>query len=325
MERLVPSDETAGVPNPGCDSPQAPRFPFELLSLLGSGGQGGVFRARCMEPCGMDGVVPGDVVALKIIPVPAKEAGRLLSRLKIRTRAIGRLRSPAIVRHFGCLAAAAGPTGVVLVSVMELAEGRLLSDILRGAPAGMGPAAALDLARRLVGAFAEMESAGIAHCDVQPGNIVFAVGGAPLLIDFGLAAIPRARRPLSGPAPSGGRLAAVRGAFDFMAPDFVRPFRPHPRFCGDSLSDLFSFCVLVHMAAVGRLPYASPLRKRAGYERRWFNPATAAAAIRVDEAAFAPVPGLADVLRRGLVPDRAVRTPSFRALEAELNALCRPS
>ena len=296
------------------------RFPFELTGLLGQGGQGGVFRARCTEECGRDGVDPGDVVALKIIPVPLDQADRLLSRLSVRMRALGRLRSPAIVRHFGCLAAAAGPTGAVLVSVMGLAEGRLLSDALRESSAGMGPAAALALARQLVGAFVEMESGGISHCDIQPSNVVLAADGTPRLIDFGLASIPRARRPLSGPAPSEGRLAAARGAFDFMAPDFIRPFRPRPGFCGDSLSDLFSFCVLVHKTAVGRLPYADPLRDRAGYERRWFGP-TDFSAIRVDETGLAPVSGLAGVLRRGLAPDRAARIPSFRVLRSELDAV----
>src|SRR5947208_2886488 len=143
--------------------PGARLGPYEILSALGAGGMGEVYRAR-------DTRLNRDV-ALKILPEPfATDAGRL-RRFEQEARAIAALNHPHICQIFDI-----GPGYLVL----EYIEGVLLHG-----PLAVGEA--VRLARQIVSALDAAHQRGILHRDLKPANIMVTREGTAKVLDFGLA------------------------------------------------------------------------------------------------------------------------------------------
>jgi len=182
--------------------------PYEIVSLIGSGGMGEVWRARDTR---LD-----RSVAVKILTEDFARSSERRERFTREARTISQLDHPHI-----CVLYDVGDDYLV----MELLEGETLAErIARGALPlsevvryGAEIAAALDRAHR----------AGVVHRDVKPGNIMITRSGTKLL-DFGLAkAAPLSMPASSAPAESHlvtQRLAltgqgAILGTFQYMAPE----------------------------------------------------------------------------------------------------------
>jgi serine/threonine protein kinase/Tol biopolymer transport system component len=209
--------------------------PYEVISVLGAGGMGEVYKARDTRL--------ERTVAIKVVPSHSASA-ESRRRLEREARAISALDHPHI-----CALYDVGHHDGIDFLVMQYLEGETLAERLRrGAMPidqllriGIDIADALDRAHR----------AGIVHRDLKPGNIMLTASGAKLL-DFGIAkAVPLAApEAATVGAPAGDdvtRNGAVSGTLSYMAPEQLKGWRV------DARSDLFSLgAVLYEMASGAR-------------------------------------------------------------------------
>ena len=206
--------------------------PYEIITPLGAGGMGEVWRARDTR-LGRD-------VAVKVLPQHLAATADARARLEREARAISGLNHPHI-----CTLYDIGHEGDVDFLVMELIEGETLGARLeRGA---MPAAELLPLAIQITEALDAAHRQGIIHRDLKPGNVMLTRTGAKLM-DFGLA---RATTLTSAPGDLTSSLTVSRsltaegqlvGTFLYMAPEQLEGGE------ADARSDLWALgCVLYEM------------------------------------------------------------------------------
>lgn len=148
--------------------------------------------------------------------------------------------------------------------VMELLEGRTLSDILRQRKAPFTEAEALDVAARVASALEEVHAAGVLHRDINPSNVVVTSHGRVVLIDFGIA------RRFEG--DSAGPLTRV------VTPGYAPPeqYSGHGPF--GPPSDVYGLAATLYRVLTTRTPAAAMDRQHGGGESpRRLNPAVSKA------------------------------------------------
>lgn len=259
---------------------------FELISPLGAGGMGTVWRAR-------DIALHRDV-ALKEVrpPDPATAAAQpglavqLRERAVREARALARLAHPHVVTIHHIVEPADGVDGHPWI-VMELVKGGSLHDRLAEGP--MPVAEVLRLGLDVLSALRAAHAEGVLHRDVKPANVLLRPDGGAVLTDFGIAALHGSTALTS--------TGVLIGSPEYIAPERVRGEE------GLAASDLWSLGMLLYVAAEG----VHPLRRATSL-------ATVVAVL--DEPIPAPVRSgpLAPVLERLLVRDPAAR-PDAEQLE----------
>ncbi|MCT4352060.1 protein kinase [Streptomyces sp. Je 1-79] len=269
---------------------------FHLISRLGSGGMGTVWRAR-------DIALERDV-ALKEVrpPDPAIEdanpglAAQMRERAVREARALARLSNPHVVTIHHIVEPQDGSHPWI---VMELVEGRSVYDRLAEGP--MAVPEVLALGREVLSALRAAHSAGIQHRDVKPANVLLRPDGSAVLTDFGIAVLSEATSRLT----STGDLI---GSPEFIAPERVRGEEGNPA------SDLWSLGMLLYVAAEGHHPL-----------RRATSLATVVAVL--DDPIPAPVRSgaLAPVLAQLLVRDPSARPDAARLEQLLTDAATRQS
>ena len=145
---------------------------YEILSSLGAGGMGEVYRAR-------DPRLARDV-AIKILPPVFSTDRDRLTRFEREARTLASLNHPQIGAIYG-LEEADGVRGLIL----ELVEGETLADRLRRGPLPLDEA--LTVARQIADALEAAHDRGIVHRDLKPANVKITPDGAVKVLDFGLA------------------------------------------------------------------------------------------------------------------------------------------
>ena len=213
--------------------------PYRILSLLGAGGMGEVYRAHD-ERLGRD-------VAIKTLPPEFARDPERLARFRREARALGALNHPHIAGIYG-LEESGGGTALV----MELVEGEDLSQRLaRGA---MPLDEAWPIAKQIAEALEAAHEQGIIHRDLKPANIKVRPDGTVKVLDFGLA---KAIDPWSGstvdtnsptlPARA-TQMGTILGTAAYMSPEQARGGTV------DKRADLWAFgVVLWEMVAGTRL------------------------------------------------------------------------
>ncbi len=212
--------------------------PYEIVSPLGSGGMGEVFRAR--DPrLGRD-------VAIKVLPDAIAGDPVRLHRFEEEARATSALSHSNIVTVYEI-----GREGEQRFLVMELVEGETLRVRLESGP--LPPREAVRIAAQVAEGLAAAHGKGIVHRDLKPANIVVTRGGIAKILDFGLA-----RRSVLTPSRPGDTHVVrklvtepglVVGTAEYMSPEQVR---------GDTVdcrSDIFSFGTLLYEMLAGRMPF----------------------------------------------------------------------
>lgn len=142
--------------------------PYEVLSKLGEGGMGEVYRAR-------DSKLNRDV-AVKVLPDLFANDAERLARFTREAQTLAALNHPNIAAIYGF-------EGQALV--MELVEGEDLSAIIARGP--MALADALPIAQQIADAIEAAHEQGIIHRDLKPGNVKVRADGTVKVLDFGLA------------------------------------------------------------------------------------------------------------------------------------------
>jgi eukaryotic-like serine/threonine-protein kinase len=216
--------------------------PYEILSPVGAGGMGEVYRAR-------DSRLDRDV-AVKVLPESLLADAEALARFEREAKAVAALSHPNIlaIHDFG-------REGGVAYAVMELLEGETLRERLDGGP--IPQRKALDYALQIAQGLAAAHERGVVHRDLKPQNVFVTRGGLVKILDFGLAT----RQPLKAAGreqaavkqhPMAGnesealtREGMILGTVGYMSPELVRGAP------ADHRSDIFSLGVVLYEMLAG--------------------------------------------------------------------------
>jgi serine/threonine protein kinase/Tol biopolymer transport system component len=145
--------------------------PYEIVSPLGIGGMGEVYRARDSKL--------GRSVAIKVLPLDVARDPEKLDRFQREAKVLASLNHPNIASIYGF--EDSDKPGLV----MELVEGPTLADRILTEPIPVDEA--LNIAKQVCDALEYAHEHGIVHRDVKPANIKVSADGAVKLLDFGLA------------------------------------------------------------------------------------------------------------------------------------------
>src|SRR6266540_5265681 len=198
--------------------------PYEILSPLGAGGMGEVYRAR--DPrLGRD-------VAIKVLPASFSADPDRLRRFEQEAQAAGALNHPNITIVYDI-----GTHENAPYVVQELLEGETLRMELSGGR--FSPRKAIDYALQITQGLAAAHDKGIVHRDLKPENLFVTKEGRVKILDFGLAKLTQVGQsgvttnlPTVTPGTEPG---VVMGTLGYMSPEQVKG-RP-----ADARSDIFSF------------------------------------------------------------------------------------
>jgi tetratricopeptide (TPR) repeat protein len=211
--------------------------PYDILSALGAGGMGEVWRARDTRL--------GREVALKVLPEGFAGDRERLSRFQREAQLLAALNhvNIASIHSFEKV------EGVQLL-VMEMVPGETLRELIAAGPLGLPRA--LGIARQVADALDAAHGKGILHRDLKPANVKVTPEGKVKILDFGLA---KAFAP--GPIPSdisesptldtaATERGTVLGTVSYMSPEQARG-KPL-----DGRSDVWSFGCLLYEMLSGR-------------------------------------------------------------------------
>ena len=210
--------------------------PYEVLTPLGAGGMGEVYRARDTRL--------GREVAVKVVHPRFAADAEQIRRFEQEARAVAALAHPNVVTLFDV-----GREGDRFYAVSELLEGETLRTRL--AHAAPSWAKAVEIAIAVAEGLSAAHSRGIIHRDLKPENVFLTSDGRVKILDFGLARwdppIPATDDVTSVPTAVGGTQPGwTMGTIGYMSPEQVR---------GDKAevpSDLFSLGCVLYEVATGR-------------------------------------------------------------------------
>ncbi|BBC37719.1 hypothetical protein SGFS_090130 [Streptomyces graminofaciens] len=204
---------------------------YRLLTPLGEGGMGTVWRAR-------DEVLHREVAVKEVrapAGLPASEIERLYARLEREAWAAARVTNRNVVTVYD-VAMEEGRPWVV----MELVRGLSLADLL-DSEGPLSPQHAAHIGAEVLAALRAAHEAGVLHRDVKPANVLISNDGRVVLTDFGIATVEGS----SALTMTG----EVIGSPEFLAPERALGRTPGPE------SDLWSLGVLLYAAVEGNSPF----------------------------------------------------------------------
>ena len=208
--------------------------PYEILSPLGAGGMGEVYRARDTR-LGRD-------VAIKVLPEALVNDADRLRRFEQEARTIAALNHPNILGIHDI-----GEHNGAPFLVSEFLEGQTLREKLESGPLSLR--CAIEYALGIAQGLAAAHEKGIVHRDLKPENVFVTRDGRVKVLDFGLAKLVRPEEShetgvtLTSPATLPG---LVMGTVGYMSPEQVRG---EP---SDARSDIFSFGAVLYEMLTGR-------------------------------------------------------------------------
>ncbi len=221
--------QDAGSPDESPERLVADRY--RLLSTLGEGGMGTVWRAR-------DEVLRREV-AIKEVRAPsglsADKIQRMYTRLEREAWAAARVAAPSVITVHDVVTDGGRPW-----IVMELVRGRSLAELL-ATQGALSPREAARIGAEVLGALRAAHDAEVLHRDVKPANVLLADDDRVILSDFGIAMV------LGDTALT--MTGEVVGSPEYLAPEQAlgRPLGP--------ATDLWSLGVLLYTAVQGRSPF----------------------------------------------------------------------
>jgi serine/threonine-protein kinase len=215
--------------------------PYEVVSPLGAGGMGEVYRGRDPRI--------GREVAIKVLPKSFAGDIDRLKRFEREARAAGVLNHPNVMVVYDVGEKDGSP-----YIVSELLEGETLRDLLSAGALPIG--VALDYAAQIARGLFAAHTKTIVHRDLKPENIFVTRDGRVKILDFGLAKLtrpePSPADAMEAPTFTAGTEAGVTlGTVGYMSPEQVRGLPT------DARSDIFSFGAVLYEMLSGRRAFRS--------------------------------------------------------------------
>ncbi|PYQ65676.1 MAG: hypothetical protein DMF54_10375 [Acidobacteria bacterium] len=277
--------------------------PYEVVSPLGAGGMGEVYRAK-------DTRLKRDV-AVKILPASLSSDPERLRRFELEAETAGRLNHPNILAIYDI-----GMHDDAPYVVSELLEGETLRDRLSEGP--LGPRRAIEYARELASGLAAAHEKGIVHRDLKPENVFVTTDGRIKILDFGLAKLTQPDFGMSGATnlptvPPGTEPGVVLGTVGYMSPEQVRGAPV------DHRSDVFSFGAILYEMLTG----ARAFRGDSAVET--MNAILKEEPPEPSESGRRVPPGLERIVRHCVEKNPALRFQSARDLAFDLESLSETS
>jgi len=200
--------------------------PYEIVSPLGAGGMGEVYRARDTK---LD-----REVAIKVLPEKLAADSTALARFEREAKAVAALSHPNILGIYDL-----GSDGGVAYAAMELLRGETLRQRLdEGA---IPQRKALEYGLQIAHGLAAAHEKGIVHRDLKPENVFVTLEARVKILDFGLAKVSAARpEETRSPTVAETEPGTVLGTVGYMSPEQVRG-KP-----ADHRSDIFSLGTILY-------------------------------------------------------------------------------
>jgi serine/threonine-protein kinase len=250
--------------------------PYEILSAIGAGGMGEVYRARDTK-LGRD-------VAIKVLPEAFARDAERMARFQREAKVLASLNHPNIATIHGL-----EDSGGTHALVMELVEGPTLADRIKAGPIPVDEA--VRIAKQIADALEYAHERGIIHRDLKPANVKVTNDDAVKVLDFGLAKALESD-PSSidiSTSPTMSRMATMQGVLlgtaAYMSPEQAKAKSVDRRadiwafgcvlyemltgrqtFTGETVTDTLA-SVIMRNPDLSELPVATPVRVRVLLER----------------------------------------------------------
>ncbi len=209
--------------------------PYEILSPIGAGGMGEVYKAKDPRL--------GREVAIKVLPASFSADADRLRRFEQEAKAAGVLNHPNITAVYDIGSHDGAP-----YVVQELLEGETLRSVLAGGR--LSPRRTVEYAREIAHGLAAAHAKGIVHRDLKPENLFVTSDNRVKILDFGLAKLTHQEEGSQSTnlptATAGTEPGVVLGTLGYMSPEQVRG-RP-----ADARSDIFSFGAILYEMLSGQ-------------------------------------------------------------------------
>ena len=258
--------------------------PYEIVSPLGAGGMGEVYRAR-------DARLQREI-AIKVLPAEVASHVERLKRFEKEARAASALNHPNLVTIYDI-----GSADGVEYIAMELIDGRTLREAL--AEGALPIRSLLSIAAQTADGLAKAHSAGIVHRDLKPENVMVTKDGFVKILDFGLAKLTQpegSSEVTSSPTVSGAtEPGVVMGTAGYMSPEQALGRAV------DFRSDQFSLGSILYEMATGRKAFS-----------RGSTPETLSAIIKEEPEAIGSLAPLTPAPLRWVVERCLAKAPDDR-------------
>src|SRR5271156_212896 len=258
---------------------------YEVLSLLGEGGMGSVYKARDVEL--------GRMVALKVIRPDLARNRAILDRFKQELILATQVTHRNVVRIYDL-----GEAEGIKFITMEYVEGEDLAAVLHQRTK-LPPHEAVNIIEQVCRALEAAHSVGVIHRDLKPQNIMCEKGGRILVMDFGLA------KTLEGERMT--QTGAMVGTLEYMSPEQALAHNL------DQRSDIFSLGLIFYELLTGQTPFRADSPVASLIKR------TQERAVPVSYHDSTISPPLVRIVNRCLDRDVNLRYQTAAELNADLN------
>lgn len=204
---------------------------YELFEKIGEGGMSVVYKARCR--------LLNRYVAIKILKPEFIKDSKFTDSFRREAQAAARLQHPNIVNVYDV-----GKEGNIHYIVMELIEGRVLSDII--SEEGKIPyKRAIEITKQIASALGFAHKNHIIHRDVKPHNILITNSGIAKITDFGIA------KAMSDATIVDNSQEGIMGSVHYFSPEQARGGYV------DEKSDIYSLGIVLYEMLTSRVPFDS--------------------------------------------------------------------
>lgn len=202
---------------------------YELIEKIGEGGMAVVYKARCR--------LLNRFVAIKILKPEFTKDIKFIESFRRESQAAASLAHANIVNVYDV-----GKEGNIHFIVMELIEGRVLSDLIKER-GPMDVRTAVSIAKQIASALSFAHKSNLIHRDVKPHNILINQEGIAKITDFGIA------KAVSSGTIVGKETETIMGSVHYFSPEQARGGYI------DEKSDIYSLGIVLYEMVTGRVPF----------------------------------------------------------------------
>ena len=210
---------------------------YEILSPLGAGSMGEVYRAR-------DSQLDREV-AIKVLPELVSSDPQRRRRFEVEAKAAAALNHPNILAVYQM-----GTYEAVPYLVTELLEGTTLTEIIRRGSLPLSTV--IDYGVQIAHGLAAAHEKGIVHRDLKPDNLFVTREGRVKILDFGLAKVIPLKESPTTLAPTVTMAGVAMGTLGYMSPEQLRGLGT------DHRTDIFAFGAVLYEMVMGKRTFLKP-------------------------------------------------------------------